>query len=66
MSNTAAVICAWMICGLLTYWVKYDKFKDAWKEDGNQVFFVAVLIGCLVFGAVGLLVTLFHGKGKGF
>jgi hypothetical protein len=56
----------WLACGLLNYAIKLIKYWRDWSAEGNQVFFVAVLISALVFGPVGLLSTLIRSRGNPF
>jgi O-antigen/teichoic acid export membrane protein len=56
----------WFLFGFITYAIKYVKYMDDWRRDGNQVFFVAVLITALIFGPIGLLLTLIRSKGNPF
>ncbi len=48
---------AWVTFGLITYALKFMKYKENWKQKGNRVFFVGVLIAAIVLGPTGLLVT---------
>ncbi len=56
------VVLAWRGFGLIAYAIKLIKYWRDWKEEGNQVFFVAELIGALVFGPIGLLSTLIRAR----
>ena len=57
---------AWLLLGLVNYGIKLLKYHNDWQKDGNQVFFVAVLFAALVFGPVGLLITLIRSRGNPF
>jgi hypothetical protein len=57
---------AWLLLGLVNYGIKFLKYRNDWKQEGNQIFFVAVLVGALLFGPIGLLVTLVRSKGHPF
>lgn len=57
---------AWLIAGLVNYGIKLLKYHNDWRKDGNHVFFIAVLIAALVFGPMGLLVTLIRSGGNPF
>ena len=57
---------AWLLLGLVNYGIKFLKCRNSWKQEGNQVFFVAVLVGALLFGPIGLLVTLVRSRGNPF
>lgn len=56
----------WGAFGLITYAIKFIKYKEDWKQEGNRVFFIAVLIAAIAFGPIGLLLTLINSKGKPF
>jgi len=56
----------WILFGLIAYTIKYVKYRDDWKKEGNQVFFIGVLIAALIFGPIGLLMTLIRSKGNPF
>ena len=60
------VVLMWLAFGLITYAIKLIKYWRDWRAEGNQVFFVAVLIAALVFGPVGLLSTLIRSRGNPF
>ncbi len=55
---------AWVAFGLITYAIKFLKYKENWKREGNRVFFVGVLVAAIVLGPIGLLVTMIRSKGK--
>ena len=55
---------AWVAFGLITYAIKFTKYKENWKQEGNRVFFLAVLVAAIVFGPIGLLATMINSKGK--
>ena len=57
---------AWLSLGLANYGIKFLKYHKDWNKEGNHVFFVAVLIAALVFGPVGLLITLIRARGNPF
>ena len=57
---------AWLLLGFVNYGIKFVKYRNDWKKEGNRVFFVAVLVGALVFGPIGLLVTLVRARGNPF
>jgi hypothetical protein len=57
---------AWLLLGLVNYGIKFLKYRNDWKKEGNQVFFVAVLVAALLFGPIGLLVTLVRARGNPF
>ena len=59
-------VLVWLGFGLIAYAIKLIKYWRDWKEEGNQVFFVAVLIAALVFGPIGLLSTLIRSRGNPF
>ena len=52
--------------GLITYGVKYVKYRNDWRKDGNKVFFVSVFIASLTLGPIGLLSTLIRARGNPF
>jgi branched-subunit amino acid ABC-type transport system permease component len=56
----------WFLFGIITYAIKYIKYKDDWNKEGRRVFFFAVLIAALIFGPIGLLSTLLRSKGNPF
>jgi len=56
----------WIAFGIITYAIKFIKYNNDWKKEGNHVFFVAVLIAAIAFGPIGLLLTLINSKGKPF
>lgn len=56
----------WILFGLINYWIKFTNYKEDWKKDGNQIFFVAIFLFAVIFGPVGLLLTLINSKGKPF
>ena len=57
-------VVAWVALGLITYAIKLVKYKENWKEEGNRVFFIAVLVAAILFGPIGFLVTMIRSKGK--
>lgn len=59
-------VLAWLLLGFVNYGIKFLKYRNDWKKAGNRVFFVAVLVGALVFGPIGLLVTLVRSRGNPF
>ena len=59
-------IIAWFSLGGINYLIKYFKYNKDWKREGNQVYFVAVLISALILGPIGLFFTLINSKGKPF
>ena len=62
----ADYIIVWLAFGLVTYVIKLINYKDSWMQEGNRIFFVAVLIAALAFGPIGLLFTIINSKGKPF
>ncbi len=54
----------WIVLGLINYSIKFVNFHKDWKKDGNQVFFIAIFIGSVLFGPIGLVSTLVQSKGK--
>ena len=56
----------WLLFGVITYAIKYLKYKEDWRKERNSVFFVSVLIAALIFGPIGLISTLIRGKGNPF
>jgi hypothetical protein len=46
---------AWLLLGLVNYGIKFLKYRSDWKRD---------LVGALVFGPIGLLVTLVRSRGN--
>ena len=56
----------WIGFGLLNYWIKYSNYKKDWEKPENKIFFVAVLIGSLIFGPIGLILTVYNSMGKPF
>ncbi|MBK1618430.1 hypothetical protein U5801_25775 [Lamprobacter modestohalophilus] len=56
----------WLAGGLINYAIKLIKYWRDWCEEHNRVFFVAVLISALIFGPVGLLITLIRSRGNPF
>jgi hypothetical protein len=59
-------VVVWTAFGLINYAIKISKYKEDWKKEGNRVFFIAVLMAAIVFGPIGLLLTLLNTKGKPF
>ena len=57
---------AWLLLGLVNYGIKFLKYRNDWKKEGKQVFFVAVLVAALLFGPIGLVVTLVRARGNPF
>ena len=54
----------WLAFGLINYAIKFIKYKEDWKKEGNRVFFIAILIAAIAFGPIGLLLTLLNTKGN--
>ena len=54
----------WITFGLITYAIKFIKYQENWNKEGNRIFYIAVLIGALVFGPIGLLLTMINSKGR--
>jgi len=59
-------VLAWLAVGLVTYTIKLIKYWRDWNAEGKRGFFVAMLIGALVFGPIGLLSTLIRSRGNPF
>lgn len=57
---------AWLSLGLVNYGIKFLKYQKDWNKDGSHVFFFAVLVAALVFGPIGLLITLIRSRGNPF
>ena len=54
----------WVALGLINYFIKYVNYRADWNRNGNRVFYIAILIGSVLFGPIGLLSTLIQSKGK--
>jgi hypothetical protein len=54
----------WAALGLINYFIKFVNYRADWKKKGSRVFFIAILIGSVLFGPIGLLSTLIQSKGK--
>lgn len=57
---------AWLLLGFLNYGIKFLKYRNDWNKEGQRVFFVAVLVAALVFGPIGLMMTLVRSRGNPF
>ncbi len=66
MLSTLDWLTIWALFGLFNYWIKFTNYKEDWEKDGNQVFFIVVLLVAIILGPVGLLLTLINSKGKPF
>ena len=58
------LLMVWVASGLINYGIKYSNFKEDWKKPENKIYKYLVLIGALLFGPVGLILTLINSRGK--
>ena len=63
METKYLLLIGWFATGLINYGIKYSNFKEDWKKPENIMYKYLVLVGALLFGPVGLILTL-NSRGK--
>ena len=66
MHHILQYLVIWILFGFINYWIKFTNYKEDWKKDDNQIFFIAIFLFAVILGPVGLLLTLINSKGKPF